>query len=475
MVDVAGDEPLEEIVRAAIAAASSAGQRSSVVVIFLMPIAAADERGFMTHGGAIRAVHSRISASLSQSDEVRDGDAGVSGAHAHRQLVAEMARGRLAHAGHAQVLAQHGGELDVEVVERDDAIEPFCSGDRGPRRRTVVGGTSLGMVWRASMLSRGQAASASVSAVRRSTRQPSRRHSRKNSSPFRYVAMHSTVGGRRPLDILPLYSGIQMTDYQRWYSHRLGRDMGVVVFGHYGPPMIAFPTTGGDEWEYERQGVIGAMAGAIDAGRVKVFCVNTNNGDSFGNDGAHPRHRSFMQAQYDEYIVQEVMPFIRSHCRSHGVGDLDDGGVARRLSRREHAAEASRRGEALLRALGRVRHAALHGRRLRRQLLLQQPRRLHGEPVRRVGAEHLAPAATSISRPAPARGRHPAEAYRLSGILAGRGIRHSLDDWGPQGGHDWPYWRHMMWEYTVNLMSVSVSFRGPAMPRPRQRKTCPSR
>src|SRR4029078_9728813 len=111
---------------------------------------------------------------------------------------------------------------------------------------------------------------------------------------------------------------------------RLGRDMGVVVHGHYGPPMIAFPTTGGDEWEYEPQGgidamagggegVIGAMAGAIDAGRVKVFCVNTNHGDSFGNDRAHPRHRSFMQAQYDAYIAHEVLPFIRAHCRSQDV------------------------------------------------------------------------------------------------------------------------------------------------------------
>src|SRR3954469_23728085 len=104
-----------------------------------------------------------------------------------------------------------------------------------------------------------------------------------------------------------------------WYSGRLGREMGVIVHGHYGPPMIAFPTTGGDEWEYERQGVIGAMAGAIDAGRVKVFCVNTNNEDSFGNERVHPRHRSFMQACYDDYIVQEVLPFVRGHCRSQDV------------------------------------------------------------------------------------------------------------------------------------------------------------
>jgi len=27
-----------------------------------------------------------------------------------------------------------------------------------------------------------------------------------------------------------------------------------------------------------------------------------------------------MQVQYDQYIVHEVLPFVRSHCRSHDVG-----------------------------------------------------------------------------------------------------------------------------------------------------------
>ena len=40
-----------------------------------------------------------------------------------------------------------------------------------------------------------------------------------------------------------------------------------------------------------------------------------------------------------------------------------------------------------------------------------------------------------------------AESYRLSRILASRGIPHHLDDWGPEGGHDWPYWKRMMREY----------------------------
>jgi len=40
-------------------------------------------------------------------------------------------------------------------------------------------------------------------------------------------------------------------DYHRWYSERLNREMGVVVYGHWGPPTIVFPTSGGDEWEFQ--------------------------------------------------------------------------------------------------------------------------------------------------------------------------------------------------------------------------------
>jgi esterase/lipase superfamily enzyme len=103
-------------------------------------------------------------------------------------------------------------------------------------------------------------------------------------------------------------------EHHHWYSPRLGREMGAVVYGHWGPPMITFPTSGGDEWEYERQGLIGAMADGIEAGRVKVFSIETNHRDSFANRGAHPRHRSWMQRQYDAYVADEVFPFVRHHC-----------------------------------------------------------------------------------------------------------------------------------------------------------------
>ena len=40
-------------------------------------------------------------------------------------------------------------------------------------------------------------------------------------------------------------------EHHRWYSPRLGIDMGVIVHGHWGQPILGFPTSAGDETELE--------------------------------------------------------------------------------------------------------------------------------------------------------------------------------------------------------------------------------
>jgi esterase/lipase superfamily enzyme len=105
-------------------------------------------------------------------------------------------------------------------------------------------------------------------------------------------------------------------EYHRWYSPRLGLDMGVVVYGHWGAPLLGFPTSAGDEWELEHQGMTDALAEFIDAGRVKLFSINSINGLSFYNRAAHPFHRSYVQSVFDSYLREELVPFIWDNCRS---------------------------------------------------------------------------------------------------------------------------------------------------------------
>src|SRR5258707_14994100 len=93
-------------------------------------------------------------------------------------------------------------------------------------------------------------------------------------------------------------------EVHRWHSPRLGIELGAVVYGHWGPPLLGFPTSAGDEWELESQGMIGALGDFIDAGKVKFFSVNSINGLSF-YDKRSEEHTSELQSR--QYLVCRLL------------------------------------------------------------------------------------------------------------------------------------------------------------------------
>ncbi len=234
-------------------------------------------------------------------------------------------------------------------------------------------------------------------------------------------------------------------DYQRWYTGRLGRDMGVAVYGHWGTPLLAFPTSGGDEWEMEGQGMVGALAEFIDGGRIKLFTVGSNGDQSFYNKGAHPFHRSWMQRQWDEYIRWEVMPFIHHHCG--GLVPIATMGASLGAY---HAANTLFKHPDAVRACFAL--SGLYD--LRRFMDGQYDDNFYfNNPIDYIGGMTDPGVMSQISGAnlhiATGTGpwEHPSQSYDLSRALSYKGIRHYLDDWGGLGGHDWPYWKHMMREY----------------------------
>ena len=79
-------------------------------------------------------------------------------------------------------------------------------------------------------------------------------------------ASHVIVTPGLRLNVNPVSSHGMHRDHQRWYSHRLNRDMGVAIYGNYGAPLLAFPTSCGDEWEMEGQGMIRTLSPYIEQG-----------------------------------------------------------------------------------------------------------------------------------------------------------------------------------------------------------------
>ena len=104
-------------------------------------------------------------------------------------------------------------------------------------------------------------------------------------------------------------------EYHKWYSSRLGRDMELLVFGHAGLPAMVFPTSGGKFYEFEDRGMIGALAGKIDAGEVQVYCVDSVDMESWYNKQVSPRGRIARQVQYHDYLIHEVLPLVRQKNR----------------------------------------------------------------------------------------------------------------------------------------------------------------
>jgi len=62
--------------------------------------------------------------------------------------------------------------------------------------------------------------------------------------------------------------------------------------------------------------MIEAIAGFINTGKIKLFCVDSVDEETWYNFAVSPRDRNARHEAYDRYIVDEVIPFIRHHCQS---------------------------------------------------------------------------------------------------------------------------------------------------------------
>lgn len=99
-------------------------------------------------------------------------------------------------------------------------------------------------------------------------------------------------------------------EYHEWNSECLGRPMELLAFGHAGRPVVVFPTSGGRFFEFEDRGMVAALAGKIDAGLLHLYCVDSVDRESWYNRQVSPRQRILRHAQYEAYVLHEVLPHI---------------------------------------------------------------------------------------------------------------------------------------------------------------------
>ena len=100
-----------------------------------------------------------------------------------------------------------------------------------------------------------------------------------------------------------------------WKSPALNhKEMTLARWGHYGKPVLLFPTAAADCLDNERFKLIWKLEPFIQSGRIKVYSCESVNGESWLNKEAPPAYKAKAQALYDNYLMQELLPHISKDC-----------------------------------------------------------------------------------------------------------------------------------------------------------------
>lgn len=231
-----------------------------------------------------------------------------------------------------------------------------------------------------------------------------------------------------------------------WHSPALNKHMEIVTYGHYGFPLLMFPTAAADYLEYERFLVIDTIADFIDAGKLKVFSINSINRDGWMNRGIHPRDRALRQVQYNQYITEEVVPYLWHSCQGQ-IGVITCGASLGAY----HAANQLFRRPDLFDGM-----LAMSGNYNIRNFSdgYYDDNVYYNDPLAflpNLNDGHFLPMLREKQHIHILSGQgayeNPEGSRQLAGILADKGIPHTLDWWGYDMPHDWPTWRAMMRYY----------------------------
>jgi esterase/lipase superfamily enzyme len=260
------------------------------------------------------------------------------------------------------------------------------------------------------------------------------------------------LGGLRPLqanDRGPQSEALRERSFMErritsWFSQNLSSEMPLVAYGYAGQPLLMFPTAAADYLEYERFHLVDAIRPHIDSGRIRAYSINSVNKYSLLNEQMPAHMKAELLTRFDRYVTDEVLPLISKDSGDGNAKPLTTGASLGAFL----AANAYFKHPDLFRGV-----IAMSGSYDVRSYMkgfyddnvyfnnpadyLPNLQDQHYLPIlKQANAIYIMSGQGAYE--APERSRH------LSDILKEKGIPHTLDLWGSDVNHDWPWWRKML-------------------------------
>jgi esterase/lipase superfamily enzyme len=228
------------------------------------------------------------------------------------------------------------------------------------------------------------------------------------------------------------------------YSPAIGASGTVIGYGHYGRPVLVFASEAGRADDFANNGMVGAVAELIDAGRVKLYCVDSYDGSSWAARELPLEDRARRHAAFESWITDQVVPYVRADC-----GGAEDVAATGCSMGAYHALNfVFRRADLFPLALcfsGNYDASRWHGWGERGDATyfnnpVDYVPNLHGDHLDWLRSRLSVLLVCGQGQWEDTTGS--LESTRtMAGLLAAKGIRHELDLWGYDVPHDWPSWR----------------------------------
>jgi esterase/lipase superfamily enzyme len=240
-----------------------------------------------------------------------------------------------------------------------------------------------------------------------------------------------------------------MKTASRWYSERVEQEIVLVRWGHWGQPVLIFPTAGGDAEEIERMLLVAALWPLIEGGRIKVYSCDNLAGRAFAAKTGSIEYRCLLLNRFEEVVAQEVVPAIRMDCRDEGVEVIATGASLGAFMAVAVACRYPWLFRAAVGMSGSYDLERLFGFGGDGNYYFAAPMSF----VPSLGGPLLDTLRQRFVVLAYGGGRweHPEDSWRLAGVLGGKGVPNRVDPWGPEYDHDWPTWRAMLPLYLDDL------------------------
>ena len=236
---------------------------------------------------------------------------------------------------------------------------------------------------------------------------------------------------------------------ERWYSPRLQQEVGLARWGHFGTPVLVFPTAGGDAEEIERNHLVGACWPLIEAGRVKLYSCDSVAGRAMVGSVGPPSYRMWLLNQFHDCVRHEVLPAIHTDLGGHQQLVVTAGASIGAFNALAVLCRYPDVVGAAIGMSGTYRVERFYDGEFSDDLYFSSP--VHFLPG--LGGDQLDTLRQRFAILASGQGawEDVGESWHAADVLGRKGVPNRVDAWGPEWPHEWPTWRSMLPQYLDEL------------------------